>query len=106
MGDFHHERVIKSTRGVHVCEQCGTVIEIGSKAYHHAGVYWGDFYSSYQHVECQAAGNAYAEMTGCWGEDYMWFQHQLEDRDDELWLLENYPIVAGRLGLTQDEVVS
>lgn len=104
MSDFHSERTIKATRKKHECEQCGKAIEVGAPAYHHSGVYYGDFYCSYQHVECQAAGNAYAEMTGCWGEDYMWFQHGLSERDDELWLLENHPIVAGRLGLEPEPV--
>lgn len=102
MGDFHNHRTIKATRKRHVCEQCGKWIEAGSPAEYETGSYFGEFYSGHQHVECRAAGIAYAEMSGCWGEDFMWFQHQLEDPDDKAWLLEHHPVVAERLGLEHE----
>jgi len=97
--DFNFTKVIKATRKPHQCEQCGTTIKVGSTAHHVVGSYYRDFYSYRVHPECEAAGIAYAKMTGCWGEDFMWFQHCLEERDDKLWLLEHHPIVAERLGL-------
>jgi rRNA maturation protein Nop10 len=101
MTDFHRDSTVKATRKLHHCEHCGTAIEIGSPAHYSVGSYYGDFYRSYQHVECRAAGMAYAEMTDCWGEDFMWFQHNLDEREDKLWLLEEHPIVAERLGLPE-----
>lgn len=104
MTDFSVSKIIKATRKPHNCEQCGKAIDVGSTAHYAAGSYYRDFYRYHVHPECEAAGIAYAKMTGCWGEDFMWFQHQLEERDDKLWLLENHPVVAERLGLSMEEI--
>lgn len=103
MAEFTRERKIKATRKRHVCEQCGSLIEIGSKAMYHTGHHDGDFYTGYQHMECYGAGIAYAKMTNRWDDEFTWFYVMLDDRDDELWLLRNHPIVAERLGLSMAE---
>lgn len=101
MTNFNRNRTIKATRKLHCCEQCGKVIEIGSAAMYSVGSHYGDFYRTYEHVECHDAGMAYAMLSDCWGEDFMWFQYNLEEREDKLWLLEEHPIVAERLGLPE-----
>lgn len=103
MSEFQHNRTIAKTRGTHPCEQCGTPIESGSKAHYAAGNFEGYFYSWYIHDECNTAANAYCKLHGLFADEYMWFQHQLEETDDKLWLLENHHIVAERLGLVREE---
>lgn len=98
MSDFHVDRTVK-TRKPHRCEQCGTVIEPGSVATRGTGTYCGDFYSHYVHGECRKAGDAYAKLTGYWGDEYTWFQHTDELPEIAGWLIANHPVVAGRLGL-------
>ena len=106
MSDFHSERKISQTRKPHECQQCGKIIDAGMPAIKGSGSYFGDLYSQYEHIECYAAGRAYAKISGCWGEDYMWFQHGLEELEDKLWLLDEYPVVAARLGLERAELVN
>ncbi len=98
--DFHHTRDIKSTRKVHVCEQCDRPISFGSAARSAAGVFEGNFYTQYLHIECDDAARAFAELNDMWGEDWPWFR-QMDDSefDHHAWLLEHHPIVAARLGL-------
>lgn len=104
MTDFSVSKIIKATRKPHTCEQCGTEIEVASTCHYFTGSYFRDFYSHHVHLECEAAGIAYAKMSGCWGEDFMWFQHSLEEQEDKSWLLEHHPIVAARLGLNAEEL--
>ena len=102
--DFHSGRTIKATRKPHECEQCGRKIETGSPAYYAAGKYDGYFYTQYEHIECHAAGMAYAEETGLWGEEFTWFQHSDCAREEfGPWLLEHHPIVAERLNIEREE---
>lgn len=103
--DFHTSSPIKSVRKAHQCEQCGRNILVGEPAVKGCGKFDGNFYSTYQHPECQEAGLAYAELTGCYGEHAAWFQHDDLEREDKLWLLDNHPIVAARLRLSRAELV-
>lgn len=93
----HWSRDIKATRKQHVCEQCNTYIEAGSPARYAFGIYEGDTYSFHVHVECQDAAREFAKL---YGEEWPWFQH-MDDSEFEhhAWLLENHPLVAGRLGI-------
>lgn len=43
-----------------------------------------------------AVGRLYAEMTGYWGDEWMWL-HQLEEAADHDWLRVNHPDVYARL---------
>lgn len=99
--DFHSNKTIKATRKVHECEQCGRKIDIGSPAIYGAGRFDGYFYTQHQHIECHAAGIAYAEETGLWGEEFTWFQHSERDGFAD-WLLENHPTVADRLNIVRE----
>lgn len=100
--DFHNNNPIKATKRAHQCEQCGEAIAIGSPAVNGSGKYDGYFYSHHTHVECHEAGIAYAKLNHLWGEEFPWFQHMYEGDDHHGWLLENYPIVASRLGIASE----
>ncbi|MBB3453941.1 hypothetical protein FHT86_002197 [Rhizobium sp. BK313] len=106
LDDFYCSRTVKAIRKPHECEQCGRQIDVGSPAEYGAGKYDGYFYARYQHIECRAAGMAYAEATGLWGEDFTWFQHADSDQRDDIgeWLLEHHPIVAERINYQREEV--
>lgn len=97
MSDFHNNRTVR-TRKTHSCEQCGTAINAGETCTYVVGSYCGDFYSNHLHAECDAAGKAYADMTGYWGEEYTWFQHHDSETSDWEWMVAHHPIVAKRLG--------
>lgn len=96
MSEFSCERAIKKTRKTHVCEHCKQKIEIGGPAQMLSGVWDGDFSSVYMHEDCCHVGRLYAEMTGYWGDEWMWL-HQLEEAADHDWLRVNHPDVYARL---------
>lgn len=105
MTDFYHHRTIGRTCTVHVCEQCQTNIDVGSPAEYWSGTYYGDFYSTYAHVECHAAAKEYADRHDLVGEDWPWLHAWWTDEPeiDHQWLRDEHPIVARRLRLF-DEV--
>lgn len=98
MADFSSRKTIKRTLKPHRCEQCGQTIEAGSKAEYLTGRYGGYFYSQHVHVECHEAAIALATLTGCWGEEFPWFQHNERHWEDEQWMRSKFPSVADRLG--------
>lgn len=53
MSEFKNKEV--KCRKKHNCSWCGEIIEIGEKAQHRVGKYYGDFYSDYFHPECNEA---------------------------------------------------
>ncbi|MDJ0513001.1 MAG: hypothetical protein QNJ62_06125 [Methyloceanibacter sp.] len=99
MWDFVTGRNIKRTRTQHICKQCGKPIEAGSPARYLSGKYDGEFQSSYEHVECHAAWQAFRELCGFYGyEETPWLWDDYELRyDHQDWLKENHPIVYNRL---------
>jgi hypothetical protein len=100
MSNFQSSTTIKRTRNRHTCQHCGRLIEIGAAASKTAGIYEGDFYSDYSHVECADAAHDYATMHDAWGDDYVWL-HDMSEQEDFKWLLENHPIVAERLNVAK-----
>lgn len=103
--DFQQSQHIRSTRKIHVCEQCGRYIEVGFPASYLFGKCDGCTYSTYQHIECDAAARAYAELNDLWGEEYPWFQH-MDDTDHYDWLAQNHPVVAARLNISAPETTA
>lgn len=101
MTDFYAETEIKRTRKPHVCRCCDCVIAAGLPAISAAGVWNGDFARHYLHIECKAAGDAYAHATRNWGEDYVWLAEGLTEgmlgASDMRWLRDKHPVVAARL---------
>lgn len=99
MTDFQTTKPVKAIRKPAFCEHCNTMIDVGSPAIKTSGSYEGDFYSVYCHPECEAAGTAYATMTGYWGEEFQRL-HEL-DSEDWPWIIEEHPAVAIRMNLTE-----
>lgn len=51
---FHAETIIRKTRKPHRCEHCQSTIPAGSACWKEAGVWEGDFYAGYSHLDCIA----------------------------------------------------
>jgi len=102
MTDFHSEHTIKKTRKAHPCYQCGQTIVVGSPAHYCCGSYFGDFYTSYTHPECEAAAKAYAKINNLWGDEYPCFVEGDTDTSDVSWMIAHHPVVAERLGWEMD----
>ena len=51
---FHAETIIRKTRKPHRCEHCQSTIPAGSACWKEAGVWEGDFYAGYSHLDCLA----------------------------------------------------
>lgn len=97
---FYRETRIKAVRKARSCGGCGHVIEVGSEAVDLAGHYDGDFWSATYHGECRAAeialnGEHQAEE---------WIPLQEFEWEDWEVLLEEHPIVAARLVITQERL--
>jgi len=104
MTEFHTTRLVQKLEVKHSCEQCGQSIDVGAPAQHSMGVWEGEEYSHYEHVDCHAAGLAYARRFNCWGDDYPWLQHYSEYDLDGAWLRKNYPEIIARLGWALPDV--
>jgi hypothetical protein len=95
---------IKAVRKAHCCEQCNTMIAVGEPARYQFGIWEGEPFSIYMHVECRAAANEYAELNDLWFEEYPCFQFMDDsEHDHHAWLLEKHPVVAARLKITAKE---
>ncbi len=96
MSDFGSRTDVKRTRKLHGCYHCERDIAIGSPAVVMSGSYFGDFYSEYEHLECEVAAFAYAQMTGLWGEEFTRIA-DLDEPSDMEWLIAEHPAVAERI---------
>lgn len=94
--------VVRKSRKAHRCEQCNKLTEIGAPYQRRVGVWDGDFYAVAAHVECHAAALAYATLHGCWGDEYPFFSDGDHEYADKVWMVEEHPIVAERLGWKRD----
>lgn len=95
---------IKAVRKPHCCEQCNKTIAIGEPAKYNFGIWEGEPFGTYQHVECAAAAHEYATINDLWFEEYPWFQFMDDsEHDHHAWLIEKHPVVAARLGVKKAE---
>ncbi len=95
-----HEGPVKATRKRHVCESCNQAIPIGRAATKWVGITDGQFYACYFHPECRVAEVAWNRMMRLGWDEWCNLANDLEI-DDWPWLLEEYPVVALRLGLSR-----
>jgi hypothetical protein len=104
MTDFAQEYPITATRKEHFCRACSRRISKGFPVVKAVGVYAGEFYSYYYHTKCREAEIAWNDLAGFrnYYDDWKTFCFDLE-LDDWPFLMENYPIVALRLRITQHE---
>jgi len=63
MSEFHMTMTPRARRP-HPCITCNRPIEVGARHAHHRGVYDGAFYTSRQHLACQAVTRAWSRQTG------------------------------------------
>lgn len=98
---FTNEKAIKATRKDHRCIGCEHIIPAGSAAIRWSGMTDGDFSSVVYHTDCRAAeidlNNAYDTR----GDEWMGL-HEME-WEDWPWLLESYPAIAERRGVTMEK---
>lgn len=98
---FYRETRIKAVRKARGCGGCGRTIASGSEAVDLAGHYDGDFWSSTYHVECHKAEIDLNHEHQA--EEWIPLQ-EFEPEDDWEVLLAEHPIVAARLGITQERI--
>lgn len=99
---FCSEREIKSVRKARRCAACRKMVEVGSRAIGWAGTIDGDFSTATFHVECRVAEIELNKLAGNdWDE---WMGLDDAEADDWPWLLSDHPVVAARLGITQQKI--
>lgn len=98
---FTRERAVKATRKEHRCVGCERTISAGSAAVRWSGLTDGDFSSVIYHPDCRAAeidlNKAYDTD---WGE---WMGLHEMEWEDWPWLVESYPAIAERMGITMEK---
>jgi hypothetical protein len=99
---FYRETPIKSVRKARRCDACRRTINIGESALKLAGHWDGDFWAQTVHVECRAAEIELNKLNDVRdGDEWMNIGNDMET-DDWLWLVEDHPIVAERMGITRE----
>ena len=99
--DFFSETSIRSVRKPRPCEGCGHPVEKGSPAAKCVGRNIDGFWSGIYHRDCRDAEvklNTYRDYR--WGDDFMALSAM--ELDDWPMLLEEFPDVAIRFGITQE----
>lgn len=98
---FYRETQVKSVRKPHSCGGCGHIIPIGEPALNVAGHYEGEFWGAYFHADCRAAEIYLNTVYGL----HEWSPLcDFQEPEDRALLLESYPDVAARLGVTREGV--
>lgn len=85
-------------RKPHQCGQCGKMIQPGERYRRQTYVDCGDFNVYSEHVECGAAAAYYAKLADLYGDEWPCLCDDVCP-DDHGWLMQDFPIVAGRLGI-------
>jgi len=99
---FTTERVIAKVRKERKCEACRQAIEVGSPAIDWSGTTDGDFSHVSFHPECRAAEIALNKAAGTdWDE---WFGLSEMEWEDWQFILDDHPVVAARVGITQAKI--
>lgn len=93
------EETTHKARKAHRCEACNGKIEAGETYIRWAGTTDGDFGVAKFHQDCRQAEIALNKLSGTDWDEWMGLQDM--EVDDWPWLLEDYPAVAGRMGITQ-----
>lgn len=94
-------RSVKATRKPHKCVGCGKLIETSSPALYFKQVWEGEFDAGYYHIDCREAEVKLNELKDFRsGDDWVSLCEVPNEPDDIAWLVQVYPIVAARMGLT------
>lgn len=99
---FATERTIKAVRKARKCCACSRIIEVGSPAVDWSGTSDGDFHAVSYHVECRDAEIALNRLHETQHDEWI----GLDDLEWEDWqyLLDEHPVVAQRLKITQRKI--
>ena len=99
---FYRERAIKSTRKERQCYGCCRTIAVGSEALECAGTGTDGFWSGTYHTDCRKAEIAFNDLKDYrWGDE--WYAlHEIEFEDWD-WLIDEFPAVADRMGITVEK---
>lgn len=89
----------RKARKQHRCDGCAQTIEVGSTYVRWAGTTDGDFSAASFHQDCRAAEIALNKLSGTDWDEWMGLQDM--ETDDWPWLLEDFPAIATRMGITQ-----
>lgn len=98
---FSSETKVNAVRKSRRCDACGKFVEIGQPAIKWAGTTDGDFGTLIYHPDCRAAELALNELHGTWSNED-WIGLWDFDWDDADWLIDQFPEVAARKGITAD----
>ncbi|RVT93739.1 hypothetical protein [Sphingomonas crocodyli] len=100
---FATESNIKAVRKARRCFGCSVTIEVGEPAVSSVGMSDGDFYANTYHPDCREAEIALNRLreTG-WVDDWSCL-YDIE-WEDWRWLVEEWPAVAARKGITLAKV--
>ncbi len=99
---FYRETKIKAVRKARQCCGCCKTIDVGAPAVECASADSEGFWSGTYHAECRAAECAYNELKDYrYGDDW-WPLYEIEF-DDWPWLIEDFPAVADRMGITAEK---
>jgi hypothetical protein len=95
---FYSTRKVNG-RKAHICDQCRRRIEQGVLHWYTAGVIDGDFSTYREHFECRAAWYTLnIELRDCDDGAPFLCDDDNHEADDRLWMREQFPVVADRLG--------
>lgn len=95
---YYSHRNVKATRKQQTCEGCSHEIPVGWPALYWAGDCDGEFYACYYHEDCRLAEIAWNTSRDTWGDEYDCLSAIGEEPEDVVWLIENHPSVAARMG--------
>lgn len=98
---FYRETPVKAVRKPRQCLGCRKIIKVGQPATDCAGQHEGDFWSGSFHPDCRDAEVALNELhrIHLYGE---WNALSEIEWDDWPWLIEKFPTVAERMGITTE----
>lgn len=101
MSDFYSCAKVRAAKQ-HRCEQCRKPIEVGTMHWKSAQVHDGEFGGYREHFECRAAWSTLnydiRDIPRYEGAPFLCDDEH--DPDDRPWMVEQFPVVAERLGWT------
>lgn len=100
---FINEKAVESIRKARRCSGCTHMIEVGSPAISWAGMTDGEFNTATYHPECREAEIALNKLQDTYSADE-WSSLADIDWEDHRWLLEEYPEIAARRGITAETI--
>ncbi len=102
--EFVTELTVKVVRKARPCAACSKTVEVGNSAVSWAGKVDGEFGFATYHPECRQAEVDLNKLHGTHLDPADWFGLDYIEPDDHAWLLDKHPVVAARLGITNESI--